>query len=211
VKCAQDAVLILFLLIIGNHAMLELPLHYAYFLLPTGLVMGTLNARRNAKPILLTGRWCLLLLWLLAVALLSFIIRDYSRVETSYRELRFEQAHIKTEIPGRLPDVLLLTQLRDFIRLSHFKPTGGMSEDDLDWMRKLALTYPGTATISKLALALALNNQALEAQQWLEKMCRIEPQKRCNAVKGAWINQSPNYPELAAVPWSNPASAATSP
>lgn len=30
----------LFLLVVGIHAMLKLPLHLAYFLLPTGLVMG---------------------------------------------------------------------------------------------------------------------------------------------------------------------------
>ena len=211
VNGAQDAVLMLFLLVIGNHAMMELPLQYTYFLLPVGLVMGALNVRLKARPILLTARWSALVLWLMAVALLALIIRDYLRVESSYQELRFEQARIKAEVPGKPPEVVLLTQLREFIRMSRFTPTRGMSANDLDWLRKVAGTYPGSATIPKLALALVLNQQAAEARLWLTQMCRIESESNCKAVKKAWEKQALNNPELAAVGWPNSASVATSP
>ncbi|MFZ4478322.1 MAG: Wzy polymerase domain-containing protein [Rhodoferax sp.] len=211
VNSAEDAVLMLFLLVIGNHAMLELPLHYAYFLLPVGLVMGTLNARLHVKPILLTGRWSLVSLCLASIAVLTLIVSDYFKVETSYQELRYEQAHIKTEIPGRPPEVFLLSQFREFIHMARFEPGRAMSTEDLDWMRKVSSSYPGAATIPKLALALALNKQALEAQQWLEKMCRIESRSRCEAVKQVWANQLTKYPEIAAVHWPDSTDAATLP
>lgn len=211
VSRAEDAVLILFLLVIGNHAMLELPLQYAYFLLPVGLVMGVLDVRLKAHPILVMERWSVLLVWSISVLLLALIIRDYARVETSYQELRFEWAHIKTASPGKPPDVLLLTQFREFIRMSRFEPVSGTSADDLDRLRKVTGTYPGSATISKLALALALNQQAAEAQLWINRMCRMEPESRCNAARKAWMIQSVNHPELAAVRWTNSASAATEP
>lgn len=210
VSCAEDAILILFLLVIGNHAMLELPLQYAYFILPVGLVMGSLNVRLDVQPVLHTGRWSLLLLWLASSALLALIIRDYLRVEASYQELRLEQAHIKTEVPGKPPQVLLLTQLREFIRMSRFEPTSNMGAADLDWMRRVAGTYPGTGTIPKLALALAMNKYPAEAQQWLEKMCLNESESQCNAVRQIWANQSLRNPAVAAITWPNPASAATS-
>jgi len=203
VDCAQDAVLMLLLLVIGNHAMLELPLHYAYFLLPVGLVMGALNVRLRAHPVLSTARWSLVVLCGLSVALLALIIRDYLRIEKSHQELRFEQAHIRLDHPGQPPDVLLLTQFREFIRMARFEPTIDMSADDLDWMRRLANTYPGTATIPKLALALAMNGQGSEAQLWLRKVCRFEPASNCNAVCNYWTNQSLMHPALAAVPWPN--------
>ncbi|MDD5334680.1 MAG: Wzy polymerase domain-containing protein [Rhodoferax sp.] len=211
VSRAEDAVLLLFLLVVGNHALLELPLHYAYFLLPAGLIMGALNVRLHSRPIVLTGHWSLILPCLVSVALLTTIIHDYLRVETSYQELRFEQARIKTESPGKPPDVLLLTQWREAISLSRFEPTSGMSAHDLDWMHRVASTYPGGATIPKLALALALNKQPVEARQWLEKLCWIEPQPQCQAVRRYWADQALKHPELAALPWPDSASVATPP
>jgi hypothetical protein len=193
----------LLLFVIGNHALLELPLHYAYFLLPVGLVMGALNVRLNVRPFLSTGRWSLLWLWLPTAALLALIVRDYLAVEISYQQLRFEQVRIKVAVPAKVPEVLILTQFGESFRFARSLPTSGLSAEELDWMRNVSKTYPGIATLPKLALALALNNQPVEAQLWLEKVCRIESELRCSAVKNYWANQSLKHPELAAVPWPN--------
>lgn len=203
VRRAEDAILLLFLLVVGNHAMLELPLHYAYFLLPVGLVMGTLNMRLGVRPILIVGRWSVFAVWLVSVALLGLLIRDYSRVESSYQDLRFEWAHIKYEIRGEPPKVLLLTQLREFIRLARFEPSSGMSVDDLDWMRKVSNANPSTGGFLKLATALAMNKQTEEALLWLKRVCKIVSESQCAAVKAAWARQSLTDPLIAAVPWPN--------
>ncbi len=211
VNCPEDAVQMLFLLVIGNHAMLELPLQYAYFLLPVGLMIGILNVRLHAPPILLAGRWSLLVPWLVSMALLALIIWDYARVETSYQELRLESARIRMPAPGRPPDVLLLTQFREFIRMSRLEPTDGMSADDLDRMRKVAGTYPGSATMTRLALALAMNGRPNEAQLWLEKMCRIEPPSQCAAARRWWIKRSPPPSFSGTIRWPEAAFIKTSP
>lgn len=210
VKYAEDAILMLFLLLIANHSMLELPLHYAYFLLPVGLVIGAVNVRCQDVPVLCTGRWSLLLIWLTSVALLMLVVRDYLRVETSYQELRIEQAHIRVDAPGVPPDVMLLTQFHEFIRLSRLEPSSGMSANELDRMGRIASTFPGTATIPKLALALSLNHRQAEATLWLKKVCKIEPQPRCEAVRQYWENATLSHPELGQVPWPNSPSVATS-
>lgn len=205
VKAAEEAVLLLVLLVIGLHAMLELPLHYAYFLLPVGIVMGALNVRLNVRPVLSTPRWAVQGLCCLTILLLALIVRDYLRVETSHQELRFEQARIKSDKPWQAPDLLLLTQFGESFRFAHFVPTRNMRAEDLDWMRKLAQTYPSAATLPKLSLALALNQQAAEAQLWLRKVCRLESELRCEGVRQYWADQSLIYPELVAVPWPNSA------
>lgn len=203
VKCMEDAVLLLFLLVVINHSMLELPLHHAYFLFPVGLVMGVLNVRLHVRPVLSVGRWSVIAVWLASIVLLVAIIRDYSRVEVSYQSLRFEWAQIKTEIRGEPPDVVLLTQLREFIRLARFEPTSDMSAEDLNWMRKVASTYPSTEAFHKLAIALAMNQRPEEAQLWLKRMCKIVSESQCVAVKATWANQSFHNPRIAAVSWPN--------
>lgn len=201
VRSAEDAVMLLFLLVVGNHAMLELPLHHAYFLLPTGLVMGVLNVRLEARSVFVVGRWSVIVIWLAAVALLALIIRDYSRVEISYQTLRFEWARIKTETRGEPPDVILLTQLREFNRMARFESNSGMSTDELDWMRKVTSMYPGAGAFHKLARALAMNQRPDEATIWLKKLCRFVPESQCAAVKISWASQSLQEPLIAAVPW----------
>lgn len=203
VRGAEDAVLLLFLLVVANHAMLELPLHHAYFLLPVGLVMGALNVRQGALPIFVAGRWSAIALWLASVALLALLIRDYSRVEASYQALRFEWANIQTKVRGAPPDVLLLNQWSEFIRLARFEPSGGMSVEELDWMRRVTSTYPGAGAFHKLAGALAMNQQPDEARLWLQRLCRFVSESQCAAVKSAWASQSLSNPDIAAVPWPN--------
>jgi len=203
VRSAQDAVLLFFLMVLGNHAMLELPLHHAYFLFPTGLIMGVLNIRMEARPIIVVAHWVSLAFWLIAVTLLSLIIRDYSRIEVSYQGLRFEWAQIKTGKPGEPSEVLLLTQWSEFIRLARFEPGKNMSAEDLNWVRSVTSTFPSTGGFHKLATALALNRQPIEAELWLRRMCKIVSAQQCDAVKTAWRDQSLKNPAIAAVPWPN--------
>lgn len=201
VRAASDAVLLMFLLVVGNHAMLELPLHHAYFLLPAGLVMGALDMRLGARPRVATGRWSLVALWMLAVPLLALLIRDYARVEPSYQALRFEWARIKYQKRGEPPEVLLLDQWREFIRLARFEPTRGMSADDLELMRKVTSTYPSAGFFQKYAAALAMNQRPEEAQLWLRKLCKMVTEAQCLAVRAAWENHARIEPLIAAVRW----------
>jgi hypothetical protein len=201
VRRAEDALLALFLLVVFNHAMLELPLHHAYFLFPAGLVMGMLNVRLNVRPVLIVGRWSLFVVWFFSALLLAVIVRDYSRVETSYLALRFEWAHVKTEAPRVPPNLLLLNQLDEYIRYARFEPKREMDVSDLDWMEKVASTYPNAGVIYKFATSLALNQKPDEALLWLKKMCKIVPKSECIAIKTVWIEKSYNNPNIAAVRW----------
>lgn len=201
VSNAKDAILILFVGVIGIHAMLELPLHYAYFLLPTGLVMGVLNQRLGKQTIWTSPRWTFTVLWLASALLLSGIVRDYFRVEASFQALRFELARIGTLPPGQQPDVLLLTQLREEINFLRYKAKTGMTSQELEWVQQVGSTYPGGGVLYKVATALALNGRQDESQHWLKKICKISSIDECDLIKRVWAAESLDNPLIAAVPW----------
>lgn len=201
VKKAEDAVLIFFLLVIANHAMLELPLFYAYFLLPVGMVMGALNIRLGARPVIAMGRTLAMGMWVATTALLALIIRDYGRVESSYQTLFLEWSRIKITMLVGPPDVLLLTQWHDFIKFARVDSKSNLSDDELARMRNITGLFPSGITLHKFATVLAFNQRPEEAQLWLKRMCKTVPEAECKAVKEIWARQALKYPQIAAVPW----------
>jgi O-antigen ligase len=203
VATAKDAILLMFLGVIGIHAMLELPLHYAYFLLPTGMVMGVLHSRIGGKPVWTTPRWTLMGLWLAATILLSIIVVDYFRIEASFQALRFELARIGTQPQGKPPEVVLLTQLRERIGFMRYEVKRGMTPAELDWLLKVINANPGGGVIYKAAKALALNGRPVEAQQWLSKICKVAVVEECDLIKRVWAQDARGDPLIAAAPWPN--------
>lgn len=201
VNAPEDAVLIMFLMVIFNHAMLELPLYYGYFLLPVGLVVGALNVRLSAPILWVSNRWVLISLWMGAASLLSLVVRDYLQVEQSFRLLRMEWQNFKISRPRLPPDVLLLTQWRDYIRMARLDPMGKLSAADLDSMRAGIVVYPNFVIFNKLAISLALNHQPDEARLWLIRLCKVSPAQDCEAAKSIWAAQSSRHSEIAAIPW----------
>lgn len=197
---AADAILLLFLAVVFNHSMLELPLHYAYFLLPVGLVMGVLNTRLGGAPVCFMPRWASICAWFAVTLLLVLIIRDYARVEPSHENFRMEKMRIKVAHIDA-PDVLLLTQWHDFIEVSRVEPSAGMAPQDIDQMRHVANFFAGPFLIHKLATALALNHQGDEAGLWLRRLCKSSPVQDCIDAQNYWKKQSLKYPEIAAVSW----------
>lgn len=202
VQNAENAVLVLFLLVVANHAMLELPLYYAYFLLPVGLVMGMLNVRLGAPVVRSMGPWLSHAVWLAAAALLVLVIRDYKRIEPVYKNLI-----IASRIPGvklgstAPPDVLLLTQWRDYIEFAQWRPHAGASHAELDRMRQITELFPSAMSIFQLASTLALNQQPEETRIWLRRLCKVVSADQCEKARILWAKQSLRYPEIAAITW----------
>lgn len=204
VRHPEDAMLFLTLVAVGIHAMVELPLHYTYFLFPSGLIMGILDTRLAKQPRLHSSRWTLLAIWFMAATMFCITVRDYLLVESSYITLRFEQAHIgidKTQ-PGTPPDVLALTQLRESIRASRFVPRKHMSKAELDWLANVTRSLPGTPFVYKLAKAYALNDSPAAASHWLTVNCRISDDELCSITHKAWMEEARTSPAMAAVQWT---------
>ena len=197
---AKDAVLVMCLGAVGIHAMLEFPLAYAYLLLPAGAMAGVLN-RRYGGRVWATPRWSFFLIWLLAAFAVVIVIRDYFRIESSFREVQFEAARIGTLPIGEPPDVLLLTQLREDINFMRYEVKEGMTDRELESLRAIATAYPSGGRSYKIARALALNHQPLQASEWLQKVCKISSPDECALIQRVWKRDASANPLIEAVNW----------
>lgn len=197
---ARDAILAMFLGVVGIHAMLEFPLHYGYFLLPVGMVVGVINQRLAGGSGWTTPRWPLVLGLVMAAALLAGIIRDYFKVESSLQEVRFELARIGTLPVGKPPEVLLLTQLRENIVFMRYEVKEGMTPAELAWLKSIVISYPSGGRAYKVAKALALNGRPVEAVAWLGKICAMSSPDECALIQRVWAKESRENALISAVP-----------
>jgi hypothetical protein len=197
----QQLYLLLFLTVLGVHAMLEYPLQYAYFLLPAGLVIGNLNVASKFGLAFGSRRWLNAAVLLLSIAALAVTVRDYFRAETSFYGLRFELKKIPVDIPRTPPEVLVLTQWRDYVRFARIEPRPGTTAQELEWMRGLVTTAPSAFIMYRFAAVLALNREPVEAQKWLRRICQVSPVDQCRAIEAEWDAQSRLNTGIAAVPW----------
>jgi hypothetical protein len=201
VASPQNAILVLFVAVVAWHAMLELPLHYAYMLLPTGLVMGVLNTRLAEPVVAHWRRWQFALVLLLAVALLAVLTRDYLRIEENFFVLRLERARIGNESKEPPASVLILNQMNEFIRLGRTPARAGMTKDELAWMSQAAHAFPSLANLFTLATALAWNQRTDEAQQLVNKLSHITTPDEYAQMRRIWQRSALTDPKLAAISW----------
>lgn len=201
IDSCEDIVLVLFLLVIGLHAMVELPLHYAYFLLPTGLVMGMLNQRQHRWVAWSCSRWGMLIVWFFTSLLLGVIIRDYLHVDSSFRTFRLDAAHIGKQAPGLPPDVLVLNHMREFIVNARLEVQPTISAAELENLRSLTTSFPNPSNLFNFAKALAFRHQPEAAAAWIAKSQKVQPAEFNLNMRRAWTAQATTQPAMAAVKW----------
>lgn len=150
------------------HGMLEFPLEYGFFLFPLGLFLGIATAEHRSAHEVAIPRPTLIVIFIAGSALFIAAWIEYRIIEEDFRLMRFETAGIGSLKAEHLaPDIVLLTQLREFVRFTRSEAREGMSEDELEWMRKIAHRYPYPPSLFRYALALGLNGKPKDA---LEQM-----------------------------------------
>ena len=173
------------------HGMLEFPLTYAYFLLPVGLLIGMIYGELSTAPIYAENphlaqylarlpkfSWELpksafagfLVICTLLMALIGF---EYNTLNKDYQTFRPNvPAANKTtaDTYEAKHNIVVLTQLRDYLSLQSINPTPNMTEEQLDWAREVAYRFPQVSNLTRYATALALNNQPIQAGQELGKL-----------------------------------------
>jgi hypothetical protein len=197
---AEQALSLLFLLVVGIHAMLELPLHYAYFLLPAGVIAGTLNAMGPAECKIKSRRFPMVGLAALAGLMLALIVYDYvDRIEANFLAMRFELARIGPLEKAPTPEVLVLTQLAEWLRLARYDSRRGMSEREVQWVLDVAQRNPTPSNLYKLAWTLAANGRPQEASQWLLKTRQLVSAPQWINIRIVWADAAKRNPDMAAV------------
>lgn len=181
----ESAVLFCFLLIVANHALLEFPLYYAYFLLPTGLILGTLFARDDSPGHAFElSRRSFAVLGVGSVIMLSITLIDYLKVENSYSILRIEWAGYKLASNPQPPDMIALNQWHHIIKHARIVPKTGVSESELEAMRQITLLAHKPIDFRVLASSLLLNGKAAESELWLKRLCNVENKRLCTVGGG---------------------------
>jgi O-antigen ligase len=203
---ATSACVLIMLAGVFAHAMVELPLSYTYFLLPTGLLAGLLEAQHPPRWRWTAPRKLMLAPAVVALALLGIIACEYLRIEDNVRTLRLEVARIGTgRIVSEAPQLWLLTQWGDYLRFARVESRPGMSEAEIDHMAVVTRRFPYLRAQFDHAVALALNGRPAEAKVMLQKMCNLHLRTECRQKLTEWRELAQEqYPHLKAVELPNP-------
>jgi O-antigen ligase len=192
-----------------NHAMLEYPLHYAFFLLPAGFLMGVLAQVQPTTWDLLASRIPRLpstmvvngfaLSCLVGLGVVGF---EYPGWENEWRKLQFEERKLNYPSNTERMTPLLLTQIDELIKLSRTDIVPGMPAAQLENMRKVSLRFSYPSSMYRYALALALNGDPTTATTVLERLCAMQAKKHCIDASSQWKKLADNqYPQLLMIPF----------
>ena len=191
---------LLVILVVGTHSLFEFPHAYAYFLLPIGLCIGIVDLPHATNARL--PRWAFAMATVLGITMLAWVFLEYRRIEEDYRLMRYETAKIERRIPqSKAPDVVMLTQLREYIRFARTEAREEMSEAELEWMRKVAHRYAYSPALFRYALALGINNRPLVAGLELRRLKQLYPGQFNEEVQPGWEALAKLYPQLMHVPF----------
>lgn len=145
------------------HSLFEFPFAYAFFLLPVGIMIGVIEAfHPNMAAAKISRRWILALS--VGLGALGFqIAREYLPAEDDFRFLRFEalrmgntpQAHVR-------PEFLILSQIEALLDVGRLKPMPGMSPEQIERVRYVAVKYSWAPP--SLLYAAVLEANGLHAQ-----------------------------------------------
>jgi hypothetical protein len=170
--------------IVGVHAMLELPHHYLYFLIPVGFWIGQIESSLTESRVQSRQVWN----WIpvaLSIGIAAMILRDYGKLEDDFRLVRFESLRIGSIRASQpAPDAPALSSLTAFLRFSRSTPHAGMNAVELADAEAITKRYPYGPSLAKCATALALNNRLAEAKQMSLSIRQIHGERIYRRLRG---------------------------
>jgi O-antigen ligase len=186
---------------VAVHSMLEFPFAYAYFLMPAMFAVGALEGIMKAKPAFRLGVKTAAAMLLAATGLMAWSVVEYVAIEEDFRIVRFEALRIgATPASYQRPHVILLTQLDALLHGGRIVPKPGMSAEEVELARKVALRFPWPATQNRYAQSLALNGNPDEAIRQLLVMRALHGEKSYAQIKESWtLLAHEKYPQLQAL------------
>jgi O-antigen ligase len=194
----EQALLLCIVIALGTHAMVEYPLEYAFFLLPLGFWMGTLDSKPTQRVALAGPGWSFAVPLALLIALQLRIGVEYLRTEEAARTLRFVVFGIGVDkVPtAPEPDVWLLDRPKQFHRYMLSQAQEGLSEHDLRNIDRVARRHPSPSSLFRLAVVQGINGNPVESRRTLALICRIQSNGVCLDVRNEWPKMQERFPKL---------------
>jgi O-antigen ligase len=189
------------------HSLVELPLHYAYFLLPLGLMLGSsavapAPSRTNVVGLLLPARRLVPLLALLPTLMLAWMAREYVALSDRRPILGIDEPtrHLLLTASPPAPDVFVLDRLQAFHAFAALPLEPGLANRDLDAAQAMMRRVPTAPAIERAALLDGINGHAGRTFDALRRLCKFESTAACDESMRAWELWRLRWQQLP--PWS---------
>jgi len=160
-RSVEDFIMIMMVVAIGIHGMLEFPLSYAYFLLPTFLILGLINfpslTRFNVNFIV-AAKYSVVVL-IICFSLMITVFKEYSVIKQERLGIALSILSEQDHEPSKnLKEIFLLTQLREYlyflmIPLDTDADKKDMSKEQLLWLKQVSHRYPSAGGLNIYASA----------------------------------------------------------
>ena len=149
------------------HAMLEYPLHYAYFLLPVGFLCGICLAEQKVKTFEISNKWGDIVV-IIGFVLLYQVFKEYDQItDNMVAANTHEMNEFKTELV--LPyDSIFFDKFEDRAKWIAQYPYMKVDQNILDLAERNLNSYLTSYDLYKYAVLLAHNNQKEKAQRQLK-------------------------------------------
>jgi hypothetical protein len=181
------------------HGMVELPLAFAYFLLPASLLAGAMLAGVRV-PSLPLPRFAVGSLVVGLGVLLGAIIYDYLRIESAFYTYRFKNASIGRNHPMDVPETLLLNQFEALLVGLRGTPES-MTDDSMWKFEQAILLDPSAAGIQQLAELQLRRGDVVAAQKTADMGRLLSQGKTRRALAARWRYLGNTDPTYRAVEW----------
>jgi hypothetical protein len=168
------------------HSLIEFPIYYSYFLLPAGMLIGTLESQLEKKEAFMLPRYSGAALLAAGILVLTVSVRDYFLIERSFYALRYESRGYLTDQDRLTPKTWALNQLEEHLRISRSEPNPAVSQTELEHMEDVVRVTPGAYIMFKLALNYGLTGNQDKAKFWLNQICNKSFVKQCDEAKQKW-------------------------
>jgi len=188
-------------LVVGLHAMLELPHQFLYFIVPTGMCIGALCDVHRSASFWTLPRWAWGAAGAIVVAVMTPIALDYFPYQARYTEWRYENARV-----GKRPNIdvhepFVLNQIHDELALYRLPLGIDMPEDQLKWVADTARSVNSPPAFYAAAMAFALAGERDEAHVWMMRLNAILQPDGVKQMKTVWHRNQLQYPKLVDLSW----------
>ncbi len=189
------------------HSMVEFPFAFAYFLFPIAGIFGFLHARQmpmlfRVTEVASTAKKLVPIAGLVGFAVIcGLVAREYFAAEEDFRVMRFEMRKVGARpINHQVPQLVLLTQLDDLLKMGRLRPTRSMPTIEIEHLRKASSSRHWGALSIKYVIALGLNGQTDEATRQLRNIKNLYGEDFYRAAADELRKlRDEKYPELARV------------
>ena len=171
------------------HALLEYPLHFLYFLLPTGLMMGFLEASTTGPlPMLKAPKWVLIIPVAVLAILAAAIGLEYLKAEEALRDLELTARKIgpaARDLPRA--DWYFVDGWAAYHRAVTVTIDADLSAADYQNLKNVTARYTYPNVMERCAHAAALRDDRATARHVLIHSCKVHSLPVCQGMRNRWL------------------------